>query len=340
MGGASVMTWPVALHVDTSIIRVAPSDLTSDSPLVFLEFQWLRNAAGEEGMRVLYATPDRVTHYAWPKGFDLPPGDAPLGAGVGLNEPADFRRATYTTGADGVHVDVDFTDALGRRLVCELHQGRPWRGFDFVAPPAAGIERPNSFFFPYLHAFGFVPRPLDYRASFDGRPLRLKAMPFLWNGRPALAQKACDGLVVVEFLRDDAAPITPDAPGLALDAGALERWVTPTHLGEVVLGFDPPLPPIEDLDAAHTSRWELSVDGDFVAGGAVAITPDADGWGVRYSIDRSWRGIRQRGWAWVLIRMIRPLLVWPRSYSWTGRLTDADGVPQLQGRWTNAKVRR
>lgn len=334
------MTWPVAVHIDDTISTLTPADLTRDSPLRFFEVQRLVDVQGRPGTRVLYATPDRVTHYAWPRGLDLPPGDAPLGAGIGPNGPADFTRDVLEVGPEGVRIDVDFTDALGRRVSYRLRQRRPWRGFDFLAPPAAGIEEPTSLFFPYLREFGFVPQPLEFEASFEGRPLTLQKLPFPWAWRRALAQKVARGTVVVELLRDDARPLGPGDPGVEVDAaGSLVAHRTSSGVLPVELAFDPPVPTAGAVAASHTSAWRITVGDDMVMGGTLNLVRDGERIAVGWTVTRGWGGVRQRGAAWLLTRVIRVLGQWPRRYSWSGHL-EPGAEPRLVGRWTNARPKR
>ena len=82
-------------------------------------------------------------------------------------------------GSDGLTIDVDFTDIEGHHLVWRVRQPCPWKGFDFMAPPAAGIVNPTSLFFSYLRQFFFAPQPLEFTATFDGTPCRIQKLPFL-----------------------------------------------------------------------------------------------------------------------------------------------------------------
>lgn len=327
--------WPVQLSVDTTITRLAPCDLTADSPLRFLEAQWMHDPHGAWGVRVLYATPDRLTHYAWEPHLDLLPGDAPLGAGLGTNAPAEFRRGVFEMGEDGITIDVDLTDVAGHRVVWTARQSRPWAGFDFLAPPAAGIQTPNSLFFPYLRRFSFVPQPLEFTASFDGTPARLQKLPFPWNWRRAVALKGALGSVIVELLRDGADPLKADDPGARLDgSGRLASVTRDEGVLPVVLQFNPPLPPVDAVTEPVDVRWRIVVGTDPTMGGTVRLRPGEAGVDVAWTVERGWAGVPDRGFAWWLTRAIPMLTKWPLNYSWTGRLT---GEGQLEGRWTNAK---
>lgn len=327
--------WPLALDVDTTIARLAPCDLRRGSTIAFLEAQWIRDPHGAWGMRVLYATADRTTNYAWEPHLALPPGDVPLGGGIGLNKPAQFRRSVFELDGNGLHIDVDLTDAQGHRLVWKVRQRRPWRGFDFLAPPAAGIENPTSLFFPYLRQFSFAPQPIEFSASFDDEPLTLVKLPFPWAWRRAVAQKAALGNVIVELLKDGAPPLTAADPGVDVDDDGRCRSVTRSGgVLPVVLSLDPPLPAGDALGAPHASAWRLVVGKDVVMGGIIRLQPGDAAVDVDVAVTRGWRGVPDRGWAWPLTAVIPMLRRWPVKYSWSGTLTH-DG--QLTGRWINAK---
>lgn len=209
-----------------------------------------------------------------------------------------------------------------------------------MAPPAAGIEQPTSFFFPYLRQFGLVPQPMSFEASFEGEPLRLQPMPFLWNWRPALSQKAARGVTVVELLADGAAPLRAEDPGVRLAGpGRLASYRPPGGALDVILSFDPPLPGAEELRGHHRSEWELRVGLDRAASGSVELTPSGRHVRVEWQVTRGWSGVRQPGAAWLLTRFVRFLRTWPRAYSWSGALT-LDPIARLDGHWRNARPRR
>lgn len=162
--------WPVALDVDSSLLRLAPCDLADGSPVTFLEAQYVRDGAGGCGVRVAYCLADGTTNYAWEPHLALDPVEVPLRGPIAYNAPGEFSSAVFELGDDGIAIDIAFT-ADGHRLTWHAHQPRPWSGFDFMAPPAAAIAEPTSLFFPYMREFSFVRQPLDFEASFDGIPL-------------------------------------------------------------------------------------------------------------------------------------------------------------------------
>lgn len=332
------MTWPVSLQINDDITLAAPADMAPGSPIRGLEAQRVTAADGHPVLRVLYSTADGITHAAWPRGAELPPMDTPLGRGIGLVAPADFARDVFEVGRDGVLIDVDFTDREGRRLVWRVRQPRPWRGFGFVAPPAAGMRHPTSFFFPYMPTFGFVPQPLEFEASFGGAPFELQRLPFPWHWRRALAMKASVGMVVVELLKDGVPPLAAEEPGLVVDTeGRLLSCTRPSSVADVVLQFHPPLPRVEGLADTHTSRWRISVAGDRVAEGTVTVSPDEDGAVVAWLVTRGWGGGRGLRPGALLTRAVPMLRRWPTAYSWLGRVVLAGDGPRLVGRWRNAR---
>ncbi|MDO5502627.1 MAG: hypothetical protein Q4G67_05575 [Actinomycetia bacterium] len=333
------MSWPVAMSVDDTIAILTPMDFARGSAIRSMEVQRLRAADGQWTTRVLYTTPDRLTHYAWPRGVDLAPAEVPLGAGIGLNEPAEFRSAVVELGVGGLHLDVDLTDAQGRRLECRARHPRPWQGFDLVAPPAAGIENPTSFFFPYLRHFGFATQPLDFEASFEGRPLELQRLPFPWRRRRASALKAARGSVIVELLKDGAAPLAVDDPHVEVDFdGNLAAVAIGTEVLDVRLVLDPALPPSGHLEGSVRSEWILTVGADPVAAGTVELAPRRSWVEVGWTITRGWGGAPRPASVWALTRLVRSLRRWPLAYSWTGRL-EPGPPPRLVGGWRNARPR-
>ncbi|MGV0431655.1 hypothetical protein [Corynebacterium sp. 20_84] len=68
--------------------------------------------------------------------------------------------------------------------------------------------------------------------------------------------------------------------------------------------------------------------------GTVTLSPGNTGTDMTWSVDKSWSGVKQRGAAWVLTRLIPFLTRWPRHYSWSGAM-HADG--SITGSWINAK---
>lgn len=311
------------------MLRLAPCDLTEGSPVTFLEAQYVRDGVGGYGVRVAYCLADGTTNYAWEPHLALEPVDVPLRGPIAHNAPGEFRSAVFELGDDGITIDIAFT-AGGHNLVWRVRQPRPWKGFDFLAPPAAAIAEPTSLFFPYMHQFSFVPQPMDFAAAYDGQPLVPKKLPFLWGGRRALSVKAARGNTVVKLL--------PDGVNAACEGEDVDERGRLSSLreGGVELSFSPALPSVGELRelGAGNCGWSLSVEDDHAMGGTVAFAP---GGKMAWTVERSWTGVKQHGAAWVLTRIIPFLTRWPRHYSWSGCIAD-DGT--IHGTWTNDKTKR
>lgn len=318
--------WPVALDVDSSLLRLAPCDLADGSPVTFLEAQYARDGAGRCGVRVVYCLADETTNYVWEPHLALEPVDVPLRGPIAHNAPGEFSSAVFELGEGGITIDIAFTAGV-HNLMWRVRQPRPWKGFDFLAPPAAAIAEPTSLFFPYMRQFSFVLQPMDFAAAYDGQPLAPKKLPFLWGGRRALSIKAARGNTVVKLLPDGASAVCEGA-----DADERGHLVSLRQAG-VMLSFSPALPPVNVMRGVGAGRyeWSLSVEDDPTMGGTVTLAPDGK---MTWTVERSWTGVKQRGTAWVLTRIIPFLTRWPLHYSWSGYIADDDSI---HGAWTNAK---
>ena len=328
--------WPVALDVDTSLLRLAPCDFAEGSPVTLLEAQYVRDNAGACGVRVAYCLADGTTNYAWEPHLQLEPVDIPLRGPIAHNAPAEFSAQTFELGENGIAIDIAFT-ADEHRLAWRARQPRPWSGFDIMAPPAAAIAEPTSLFFPYMREFSFVRQPLDFEASFNGIPLIPQKLPFLWGGRRAVSFKAARGSLAVDLMPDGADCTRGDDPGAVVDShGRLHAVRRTDGPLPVEIRFTPPFPAVSQLPSrgSRTIAWSLTVGEDHVMNGTVMLSPGNTGTDMTWSVDESWSGVKQRGAAWVLTRLIPFLTRWPRHYSWSGAV-HADG--SVTGSWINAK---
>ncbi|MDO5627232.1 MAG: hypothetical protein Q4G43_02815 [Mobilicoccus sp.] len=333
--------WPVALDIDDSIARLAPGEFRPGGPLSGSEVQIVRDRQGVLGPRILLTRPGQAStvDYLWPPWLDLEPAAVPLGEGIRFNEPCEVHRWEFEIGDDGVHLDVDLVDPLGVRFVYRLDAPGPWRGTDFVAPPAAGMTHPRSLFMPLLGGFDLITHArLRTEIRYGDETLRLGAMPLLRRSGPASTQKACTSATIVELLPDGAAPVALDADGactsagqLLLDGGDLAALTGGAGDDAVTLEFLDPLPPSARLDRPFLTDWRLRWRDQTTAAGSWCITPDAHGHAVEVDVTSGWRGSHGVLSMDVATRVV-PFFRWQRHYSWRGRLEGG----ALTGSWTNA----
>lgn len=302
--------------------------------------------------RLVFIDSEGCSNYLWPNGTELAAGSINLGNGVAFNKACEFRKSEFHLDKTGIKIDFDLTAPNGKRLIYQLASQNPWQGFRFAAPPGADMADPSAFFVPYLFDFDFVAKPVEFHASYGGEPLELAKMPIWRNRRRVTGSKASIGSVIVELMADKDELLSNGSQTLAQQSGTALS-TTKFHCVEkpdgqylsqveiegaqhpVQLFFNPPLPPVEAVREAQQCKWELSVGGDRIASGVHTSWLKDDQVVFSIDIQRGWSGVKRPWSIWVMTRLVRFLITWPKNYIWQGSI-DRE-TKAVSGTWQNAR---
>lgn len=286
---------------------------------------------------------DRRVDYYRQAGLTVDPGMYDIGAGIGEWVETKIDPACFEVTPHGIHVDVRFTDAAGRRIEVRIddRDGHERRSATLLAPVGSEVDQPSSLMLVYMHGFDLV--RTSGRAPVihvDGHLVATGRLPGAWLHRRLLIKYASD-IAVVRVNTAHVGPMPPAGAGLP---GRVELNRTKTGIVAVSaesgghrarLSLDPALPDLLAVPQGDMveGTWRMGIDGsDSIVAGAWTVAAGEGVVDLALSVTRGWRPHGLPPLMRIVTTVARVFRIWPTTYGWTAALA-LKGEPAMTSRW-------
>lgn len=266
--------------------------------------------------------------------------------GKGLSEKikTSFTTAQFDVESKGIKVAFSFTDKYGREISIEIseHHLNDTDPFSLLAPMGMASEKPTVFPLIFLYDFYFVRKKgSKLKVMIAGRKHKLDMLPIPLDGRrmtfarysskpliaylnPALddylgvikltyfQKEIKSGDSILEFKWTDTVP-------------SIKRL---THLNPVypiAITFSPPFPNITDLKKNELSEGSFSITSHPSVGtihGSYTVIRKGNEIKIKCSPALGWQPVEEKWEVNMLYRLAPIFTQWPKTYEWTGYITE------------------
>ncbi len=342
-GPAAQLLCPFDLTVD-QVAALLNAEFADHPVYDGFELQWFDDTSHGCGMLAfLSRRADRRVDYYVDPSLNLDRSGYAIGGGTGRWVETDFDVARLEVGRDGVVAEVQFTDVDGRRIevMVDDRGAGPRRPAELLAPVGSGIDEPISLLLVYLHGFDLLRRSDQQpQIRIDGQQVSTGTLPGRLLHRRHLI-KAAAPLTLATVCRARSgplAPVEPDDGGVHVDDSGtgITRLEAHHDQAQAVLTFDPPFPPLGQLEEARpeAGAWQVTVDGAPITGGRWHAVRRAQRVEVSLEVTRRWEPSRGMPMLISVVSRVVPVFRrWPTTYRWTAEV-DLGSVPAtITSRW-------
>ncbi len=343
---------PIRVGLDP-MERLLVAGVKGDPEFGALEPQVFRDPVNGNGMRVLRYRKDRKVDVYWQPGVRVDRNAFTVGAGVGDFAETTIAPAHFQIHDRGVDLHVAFTDAQGRKVELRVHENAPGRrGFPFLAPVGADIDKPTQLFLVYMPDIALVRRSgSEVVVRIADRILCPASFPALvgghrvwfirYVGKPVIGTLNAPGNqpAVVEM----PVPGSAEADGMTIVAnadGSVTRVGAGPEAGPVEVNFLPAFPNLLDLpDGGRAAgRWSIRIAGAGITGGSYLASREGDQVAVAFDVTEPWRPTGLPLSMQILTRVVPKFRTWPTTYRWRG-VAELGGSPAMSGHWERVTLR-
>ena len=273
---------PIRLGIDP-MERLLVATFKGDPEFEGFEPQVFDDPINGKGMRVLrYRKDGRVDVY-WQPGVKVDRSTFTVGAGI-----ADFARtsiepAHFEITAQGVYLNVAFTDAQGRKVELRVRENATGKnGFPMLAPVGADIKNPRQLFLVYMPCIDLVRRTGSlFEGRIGDRIFRPASLPILLNWHRVWFVRYVPNPIIGTLNPPMSRPVMVElpAPGsievegmtVVVDGnGSVTRISTGQEPCRVEIDFFPGFPNLLDITSGGSAsgRWSIRIMGVPITGGS------------------------------------------------------------------------
>jgi hypothetical protein len=316
-----------------------------------LELQVYDDAIHGSGMLAfLGRRDDRRVDYYPQAGLTLDPGMYDIGGGIGEWVETKIDPACFEVTPRGIHVDVRFTDAVGRLIEVRIddRDGHERRPATLLAPVGSQVDQPSSLMLVYMNGFDLV-RTSGHAPEIrvDGHRVAIGRLPAARLHRRLLIKYATD-IAVVRINTAHVGPMPPagvDLPGrVELNRTKTGIVAVSAESGghEARLTLEPALPDLVAVPRGEVvdGTWRIGIDGsDSIVGGTWTVATGEEVADLALEVTRGWLPHGLPLLMRIVTRVARVFRTWPTTYRWTAAL-ELNGEPAMTSRWRRTTRQR
>lgn len=298
-------------------------------------------------MRVLrYRKDGRVDVY-WQPGVNVDRSTFTVGAGIGDFAQTSIEPAHFEITAQGVDLDVAFTDAQGRKVELRVRENATGKnGFPLLAPVGADIKNPRQLFLVYMRCIDLVRRTGSlFKGRIGDRTLRPASLPILLDWHRVLfiryAAKPLIGTLNPPMSKplivDMAMPGKTEVDGMMIVAdekGSVTQICSGQESVRVELDFLPGFPNLLEIPngGSDVGRWTIQIAGVNITGGSYCASREGDHVAVELDVTQNWKPSGLPLCMEIFTRVVRMFRTWPATYRWRS-VVELGEVPVMSGAW-------
>jgi len=340
------LVMPIRLGIDPMEGLLA-ADFKGDPEFEGIEPQVFDDTINGKGMRVLrYRKNGKVDVY-WQPGVRVDRSTFTVGSGIGDFEETMIKPAHFEITAQGVDLNVAFTDAQGRKVQLRVREDASGKnGFPMLAPVGADIRNPHQLFLVYMKGIDLVRRTgslVDGRIG--DRILRPASLPILLDWQRVLFIRYASKPVIgtlnppmgKPLIIEIAAPGSAQVDGMMIAADekgsitSISAGLEPCHVG---LDFSPGFPDLLEIPdgGSAAGRWTIHISGVNITGGSYCVSREGDRAAVELDVTEQWKPSGLPLCMEIFTRVISMFRTWPATYRWRG-IVELGAEPVMSGAW-------
>jgi len=312
-----------------------------------IEPQVFDDPVNGKGMRVLRYRKDGKVDVYWQPGVHVDRSAFVIGAGIGDFAEAVIDPARFEITTRGVNLHVAFTDTQRRNIELRIREDAPGKkGFPFLAPVGANIEKPLQLFLVYMPDIDFVRRAGSLvNGRIGDRHLRPASLPILLHGRRVWLIRYVASPVIGTLNPPSSRPLIVELPvpgsvdidGMSVVAdgnGSVTRLSSGQDPSRVEVDCVPGFPNLLDLqDEGSTSgRWSIQIAGVLITGGSYRASREDGRIAVELDVTERWKPSGLPLSVEIFTRVARMFRTWPSTYRWRG-VVELGAAPTMSGVW-------
>jgi hypothetical protein len=328
-----------------------------DSLYVGFEPQVFNDTINGKGHLVIGWRTDGMVDVFHQPGLRLNPGKYVI-AGKGLANMVErgFGDAHYELTQQGVQARYRFLDIHGREIVLIVSENNPRKRnpFGLLAPMGSAAESPSSMPLILLRDFYFVRKKnTEIIISVNGRKHKPDKLPMPIDGTKMYFTRYCpdplianlnpnqNGQLPIVFFEDGIQDIAIGKYKYLITWNngnpAIKTMIRKHQDHPVELRFNPAFPNIATLSDRTLFEGSFEIEGDYSTGkisGKYSIYRENGQTKIELFPCDGWQPRPDRFSLRFLYTVGSVFKQWPTTYRWEATITDNNGTPIMQSKWT------